>query len=77
MKTIRKRTVLLILAALTAAGILYFARELNWAPARQNPPPAQTEAPKPPEPPPEATPPEPPEPPGQPESGALEKQPIM
>lgn len=70
MKTIRKRTVLLILAALTAAGILYFARELNWAPA-------QTEAPKPPEPPPEATPPEPPEPPGQPESGALEKQPIM
>lgn len=82
MKTIRKRTALLILAALTAAGILYFARELNWAPARQNPPPAQTEAPKPPEPdtpeaPPEATPPETPEPPGQPESGALEKQPVM
>ena len=82
MKTIRKRTVLLILAALTSAGILYFARELNWAPARQNPPPAQTEAPKPPEPdtpeaPPEATPPETPEPPGQPESGALKKQPVM
>ena len=44
MKTIRKRTVLLILAALTAAGILYFAQELNWAPARQNPPPVQSES---------------------------------
>ena len=47
MKTIRKRTALLILAALTAAGILYFAHELNWAPARQNPPPAQSGAPQP------------------------------
>lgn len=85
MKTIRRRTVLLILAALTAAGILYFAHELNWAPARQNPPPpAESEIPQPPEPaPPEALPedtplsPENPEPPGQPESGVLEKQPVM
>lgn len=82
MKTIRKKTVLLILAALTAAGILYFAQELNWAPARQNPPPVQSEAPLPPEPdtpeaPPEDLPPENPEPPGQPESGALEAQPVM
>lgn len=82
MKTIKKRTVLLILAALTAAGILYFARELNWAPARQNPPPVQSEAPLPPEPdtpeaPPEDLSPENPEPPGQPESGVLEAQPVM
>lgn len=81
MKTIRKRTVLLILAALTAAGILYFAHELNWAPARQNPPPAQSGAPQPepaePEAPPEDPDPENPAPPGQPESGTLEAQPVM
>ncbi|WP_133969569.1 YcbK family protein [Eubacterium limosum] len=86
MKTIRKRTALLILAALTAAGILYFAHELNWAPARQNPPPAQSGAPQPepatpepaaPEAPPEDPDPENPAPPGQPESGTLEAQPVM
>lgn len=90
MKTIRKRTVLCVLAVLTAAGILYFAQELNWAPARQNPPPPvqagepqlpDTQPPEPsaPEAPTEDTPPAPenPEAPGPPESGVLEKQPVM
>ena len=85
MKTVKKRTVLLLLAVLTAAGILYFAQELNWAPARQNPPPSQTEeapaeeVPEPETPAPEAPAPEAPEPetPAQPQSGVLEQQPLM
>ncbi|QCT72675.1 YcbK family protein [Eubacterium maltosivorans] len=80
MKTVKKRTVLLLLAVLTAAGILYFALELSWAPMRQNPPPSQTEeAPKPETPAPEAPAPEAPEPetPAQPQSGVLEQQPLM
>ncbi|SDP28620.1 Peptidase M15 [Eubacterium maltosivorans] len=85
MKTIKKRTVLLLLAVLTAAGILYFALELSWAPMRQNPPPSPTEeapgqeTPKPETPAPEAPAPESlePETPAQPQSGVLEQQPLM
>ena len=90
MKTIKKRTVLCVLAVLAAAGILYFSVELRWAPARQNPPPSAQagetqnppdKEPPAPEPTPEALPgdtvPENPEPPGPPESGVLEQQPLM
>lgn len=84
MKTIRKSTIIVILTLLTAAGTLYFALAFSWAPARQNPPPAaESEAPQPEPAPPEALPedtplsPENPEPPGPPESGVLEKQPVM
>lgn len=85
MKTIKKRNVLLLLAVLTAAGILYFALELSWAPMRQNPPPSPTaeapaeEAPEPETPAAEAPAPEAPEPetPAQPQSGVLEQQPLM
>ena len=75
MKTIKKRTVLLLLAVLTAAGILYFALELSWAPMRQNPPPSLTEeAPVEEAPAPESL---EPETPAQPQSGVLEQQSLM